>query len=160
MGLSLHAFLSLSLQTPTIENPITPNTAVTKTAVIKRQRKNAVLSQLPFSFVNCFQWIFAQKEKTNVSNAAWCPNRNDRKSVKCKAKQEKETALTQRTESTLEKRSAFRVEDTLRTKPWQHVFSCDTARRQVDCRKHELSETLRKLLDIDFRVLGLPLLLL
>jgi len=50
--------LSLSLQTPLIENPITPNTAV-----IKRQRKSSVLSQLPSFFIDCFHWVSCSKGK-------------------------------------------------------------------------------------------------
>jgi hypothetical protein len=40
---------------------------------------------------------------------------------------------TQQTESTFKERSASRVVDTLRTKPWQRVLDCDTARRCFGC---------------------------
>lgn len=67
---------------------------------------------------------------------------------------------TQQLESTFEERSASGVVDTLRTEPWQCVFDCNTTRHRFDCRKHEFSESLRKLFDVDFGLLGLPLLLL
>jgi len=89
LWVSLCMLFSFSLQTPTIEDPMTPNTAVTKTAVIKRQRKCFALSRLPSFLSTVFGRFLAQKKKTNASNAAWCPNKNDRKSVKCKAEQEK-----------------------------------------------------------------------
>jgi hypothetical protein len=85
-------------------------------------------------------------------------NENDRKSIKCKQDKERKV-VTQRSESALEKRSASRIVDTLRTKPWQHVLDCDTARRCFDSRKHEIHESLREQPKIDFGLLGLPLLL-
>lgn len=80
--------------------------------------------------------------------------------MQSKTKQDEEVVLTQRAESTLEKRCASGVVDTLRTEPWQHILDCDTARCPLGSGKYELPETLRELIDVDFEPLGLPLLLL
>jgi hypothetical protein len=79
-----------------------------------------------------------------------------------KAKRDKERKImpTQNSESTFKERSTSGIADTLRTEPWQCVFDCNTTRHRFDCRKHEFSESLRKLRDVDFGLLGLPLLLL
>jgi hypothetical protein len=149
------------LQTPAI-TPITSNAAVTKVAVIKDKGKFCSL-RTPFFFVNCFQYFFLAQIglecKRRTSAMMLCvENENDRKSIKCKQDKERK-AVTQRFESAFEKRSASRIVDTLRTKPWQHVLDCDTARRCFDSRKHEIHESLREQPKIDFGLLGLPLLL-
>jgi hypothetical protein len=82
------------------------------------------------------------------------------KSIKAKRDKERKMMATQKSESTFKERSTSGVADTLRTEPWQCVFDCNTTRRRFSCRKHEFLELLRKLRDVDFELLGLPLLLL
>lgn len=81
------------------------------------------------------------------------------KSNECKGDKEK-MAAARKPGLALKKGSASRVVDTLRTKPWQCVFDCDTARRRFGCPSFELLETLPEVFDVDFWLLWLPLLLL
>jgi hypothetical protein len=99
--------------------------------------------------------------KTDASNDALRSKRKRQEINKMQTRQGKERKMmTQKPESAFEKRSASRVVDTLRAKPWQRVLDRNTARCRFGSRKYEFHEPLREQSEVEFRLLGLPLLLL